>query len=71
MKIGTMPDPEDPGSASSGSSGPERMGQCTILKIQGVHLQDQGPGRVGQCLILKIQAVHLQGQAVQKEWDNA
>lgn len=36
-----MPDPEDQGSASSGSSSPGRVVQCLILKIHAVHLQGQ------------------------------
>ena len=39
MKSGTMPDPEDQGSVSSGSSDPGRVEQCLILKIKAVHLQ--------------------------------
>ena len=41
MKSGTIPDPEDQGSATSGPSGPGRVGQCLILKIQAVHLPGQ------------------------------
>jgi hypothetical protein len=36
-----MPDPEDQGSESSGSNSSGRVGQCLILKIKAVNLQDQ------------------------------
>jgi hypothetical protein len=36
-----VPDPEDPGKASSGSNNPGRVWQYPILEIQAVHHQGQ------------------------------